>query len=104
MIGSYDEQQKYFIPLPELPTQKSGLIASLIKNEVEALLNNLQNVKKRTGAQRLINKITMDWNEIEEILGELSLCIKSGTAFIQIKDDNLNQNLYLSQSVWLSMG
>merc|ERR1712061_912254 len=66
VIVSYEKNQKHFVPFPQLPSEKKELVASLIKNEVELLLKDLKNVKKRTGITRFFKSMTMEWNEIEE--------------------------------------
>lgn len=78
VIKSYDSDLKVFIPFPELPTLKQELITSLMKNEIELLLRNLKNVKQRKGTGKFLKTMTIDWNDSENIMGELNVCLKSG--------------------------
>ena len=77
---SYDEDLKHFIPYESLQQKKKDWIASLVRGQMEKLLNDLTTVKPRSDAIKFFKTITMQQKETDDIMAELNACLKSGTA------------------------
>ena len=75
---SYDKESKHFIPFDSLPREKKDLIASLVRDQVEKLLNDLTRVKPRSNVSKFFSTITSKQEKIDNIMQELNCCLKSG--------------------------
>ena len=75
---SYDKESKHFIPFDSLSREKKDLIASLVRDQVEKLLNDLTRVKPRSNVSKFFSTITSKQEKIDNIMQELNCCLKSG--------------------------
>ena len=79
---SYDKDSKHFIPYESLLQKKKDLIASLVRTQIEKLLNDLTTVKHRSDVSKFFKTILSKQEEIDNVMEELNGCLKSGTILI----------------------
>jgi hypothetical protein len=79
-MKSYDEDLKHFIPYESLQQEKKDWITSLVRGQMEKLLNDLTTVKPRSGAKKFFKTITMQQKKTDDVMAELNASLKSGTA------------------------
>ena len=78
MMKSYDKDKKYFVPFRSLEPPRKEEIGTLVKIEVEKLLNEVKNVKKRDDVTKFFKALTLETDEINATHEELIRCMHAG--------------------------
>ena len=83
MTKCYDKSLKNFVPFETLELQRKAEIASLVKVEIDELLNDIKNVKRMrktsmSNMATLLKTVTGKIEETELIYQELCRCLQAG--------------------------
>ena len=87
MTKCYDKNLKNFAPFETLELQRKAEIASLVKVEIDELLNDIKNVKRMrktsmSNMATLLKNVTGKTEETELIYQELSRCLQAGLSHL----------------------